>query len=408
MKVKKIELFHVSIPLPKNFYPSWIPGFPQGFNRFTLLRLTTGEGLEGYSAGIAMEEEREGLGSLLGPYLLDQEVEDIDSVNQRLREASYLGWRNNWIEAAFWDLIGKKEGKPLHVLLGGEGGRIPAYCSTGEVHPPGQRAEEVRALKKEGFSSVKLRVHDFELEKDIEQIRQVRKAVGDDMQIGVDANQGWRVALIHDAPLWDLERATAFAKACEEYNIAWLEEPLDMYAFEDMAELRKQTTVPIAGGELTPGWHEHKILLEKGSLDIYQPDAVFCGVSTSVRIMEEVNRQNLKFKPHTWTNGIGFAINLQIAAANPNRQPIEFPYEPPAWVPRYRDGILAVPFDVDKEGFVAIPDKPGLGFEIDPEALNRYGRKFYELTPKGLAVKTIQQRGLVNALKLAWAKKRGG
>lgn len=406
MKVKKIELFHVSIPLPKDFYPSWIPGFPQGFNRFTLLRLTTEDGLEGYGAGIAMEDEREGLGSLLGPYLLDQEVEDIDAVNQRLREASYLGWRNNWIEAAFWDLIGKKEGKPLYALLGGKGGRIPAYCSTGEVHDPKRRAEEVLARKREGFRSVKLRVHDFELEKDIEQLRQVRQAVGDDMQIGVDANQGWRVALIHDAPLWNLERAVAFAKACEQYNISWLEEPLDMYAFEDMAELRQQTTVPIAGGELTPGWHEHKIMLEKGSLDIYQPDACFCGITTSVRIMEEVNRQGLKFKPHTWTNGIGFAVNLHIAAANPNRQPIEFPYEPPAWIPEYRDGILAAPFRIDAEGFVAIPDKPGLGIEIDPQALDRYGRKFYELTPGGLAVKTIRQRGLVNALKLAWAKKK--
>lgn len=407
MKVKKIELFHVSIPLPKDFYPSWIPGLPQGFNRFTLLRLTTGEGLEGYSAGIAMEEEREGLGSLLGPYLLDQEVADIDSVNQRMREASYLGWRNNWIEAAFWDLIGKKENKPLYALLGGEGGRIPAYCSTGEVHAPDRRAEEVLARKKEGFTSVKLRVHDFELEKDIEQIRQVRRAVGDEMQIGVDANQGWRVAVIQDAPLWDLERAVAFARACEEYNIAWLEEPLDMYAFDDMAELRRQTTVPIAGGELTPGLHEHKIMLEKGSLDIYQPDACFCGVSTAMQIMSEVNRRNLTFKPHTWTNGIGFAINLHIAAANPNRQPIEFPYEPPAWIPRYRDGILSDPFNIDEEGFVAIPDKPGLGIEIDQDALNRYGKKFYELTPKGLAVNTIQQRGLINALKLAWAKKRG-
>ncbi len=55
---------------------------------------------------------------------------------------------------------------------------------------------------------------------------------------------------------------------------------------------------------------------------------------------------------------------------------------------------------------MAIPDKPGLGIEIDPDALNRYGKKFYELTPKGLAVNTIQQRGLINALKLAWAKKR--
>jgi len=405
LKVKKIELFHVSIPLPKNFYPSWIPGYPQGFNRFTLIRLTTDDGFQGYSAGIAMEEEREGLGSLVGPYLIDQVVENIDDVNQRLREASFLGWRNNWIEAAFWDLLGKKEGKPLYRLLGGEGGRLPTYCSTGEVREPGKRADEVLALKDMGFNSVKLRVHDFDLEDDIAQIKEVRRAVGDDMEIGVDANQGWRVAAIKDAPLWDLERATEFAKACEEYNISWLEEPLDMYAFDDMAELRRRTTTPISGGELTPGLHEHMIMLEKGSLDIYQPDACFCGVSTSLRIMQEVNKQGLKFKPHTWTNGIGFAINLHIAAANPQRLPLEFPYEPPAWTPRYRDGILVRPFMVDKEGCVSIPEKPGLGIDINPRALKKFGRKFYEMTPAKLAVSTVRNRGIRNALELAKAKK---
>jgi len=120
MKVSKIELYHISIPLPGEFYPSWIPGYPQKFNRSTLLKITTDDGIVGYSAGMAMEEEREGLGSLLGQYLIGQDVEKLDEVNHLLREASYLGWRNNWIEAAFWDILGKKEGKPVYELLGGK------------------------------------------------------------------------------------------------------------------------------------------------------------------------------------------------------------------------------------------------------------------------------------------------
>ncbi len=407
MLVNKIELYHVSIPLPTAFYPSWIPGYPQKFNRCTLLKITTDDGLVGYSAGMAMEEEREGLGTLLGQYLINHEVEKLDEVRHLLREASYLGWRNNWIEAAFWDLIGKKEGKPLYELLGGKGGRIQAYCSTGEVHEPERRAAEVLARKDEGFDIVKLRVHDFEIKKDIEQVRSVREAVGDSMKIGVDANQGWPVTIIDKPPIWDLERAAEFAAACEEYDVAWLEEPLDMYAFDDMAALRRRTKTPIAGGELTPGWHEHKIMFEKESLDIYQPDATFSGVDTAVKVMHEANRRGLRFKAHTWTNGIGFAINLQIAAANPNREPIEFPYEPPAWVPEYRDGILKDPFMIDKEGYITIPDKPGLGIEINEQALNRFGRKYFEMTPRGLAMKTIRQRGLFDALKLAKAKKKG-
>ena len=409
MKVKKIELFHVSVPLKEAFYPSWIPGYPQIYNRFTLLKLTTDEGIEGYSAGIAMEKERQGLGSLLGPYLLEQkidEIEDIKEVRQRIREASFLGWRNNWIEAAFWDVLGKKKGKPMYELLGGTGGRIEAYCSTGEVRNPAKRKEDILAAREMGFKILKLRVHDFDIKKDIEQIKVARKAVGDTMELGVDANQGWRVAVVSDAPLWDLKRATEYAKACEEYDISWLEEPLDMYAFDDMAKLRRNTTVDIAGGELTPGFHEHMIMMEKGSLDIHQPDCVFCGMDTAINIMKEANNRNLKFKPHTWTNGIGFAMNLQIAALSPERNPIEFPYDPPGWIPEYRDALMSEPITIDSEGYVHIPEKPGLGFDIDEEALKKFGKKFYEVTPFTLALSTIKQRGIMGTVKLAKNKKK--
>ena len=407
MKVERIELYHISIPLPEDFYPSWIPGYPQRFNRSTLIKITTDDGLIGYSAGMAMEEEREGLGTLLGQYLIGQEVEKMDEVRHLLREASYLGWRNSWIEAAFWDLLGKKENKPLYKLLGGKEGRLQAYCSTGEVHEPARRAEEVLAARELGFQVVKLRVHDHDPQKDIEQIRVVREAVGDSMVLGVDANQGWPVTIIEKPPIWDLERALEFAKACEEYDMAWLEEPLDMYAFDEMAALRRQTKTPIAGGELTPGWHEHKILFEKESLDIYQPDSTFSGVDTAVKVMHEALRRGLEFSPHTWSNGIGLAINLQVAAACPKKKAVEFPYEPPAWIPQYRDGIMTEHFNIDKEGYINLSDKPGLGFEIDEKALSRYGRKFFEMTPRGLAVKTIRQRGLFSALKLAKKKKQG-
>ena len=407
MKVERIELYHISIPLPEDFYPSWIPGYPQRFNRSTLIKITTDDGLIGYSAGMAMEEEREGLGTLLGQYLIGQDVEKMEEVRHLLREASYLGWRNSWIEAAFWDLLGKKENKPLYRLLGGKEGRLQAYCSTGEVHEPARRAEEVLAAREMGFKVVKLRVHDHDPQKDIEQIRVVREAVGDSMVLGVDANQGWPVTIIEKPPIWDLERALEFARACEEYDMAWLEEPLDMYAFDEMAALRRQTKTAIAGGELTPGWHEHKILFEKESLDIYQPDSTFSGVDTAVKVMQEALGRGLEFSPHTWTNGIGLAINLQIAAACPKKKAVEFPYEPPAWIPQYRDGIMAEHFNIDKEGYINLPDKPGLGFEIDEKALSRYGRKFFDMTPRGLAVKTIRQRGLFSALKLAKKKKQG-
>jgi len=408
MKIDRIELFHIAIPLPKPFYPSWIPGYPQTQNRFTLLRATTDEGVQGLAAGVAFERERQGLGGLLGPYLIGLDPTDITTGRQRIREASFLGWRNYWLEAAFWDILGKVKGKPVWSLLGGDPvGRVSVYASTGEVHPPKKRAEEVLKLREMGFKTVKLRVHSFDPAEDIAQVKAVREAVGDSMEIGVDANQGWRVALIDDAPLWTLERALDFARVCADYNVAWLEEPLDMYAYDELAELRRQSNVPIAGAEMNSGWHEFKIMLEKGSLDIYQPDATMGGgISEAKQVMDACAGQGLGFAPHTWTNGLGFLINLHVYAAGSRRHPLEYPYEPPGWVPEARDSILTEPIFIDSSGTVPVPEKPGLGIEIDEDKLARYGEKFFEITSRGIAVKTIREKGLFTALSLARKKKR--
>jgi L-alanine-DL-glutamate epimerase-like enolase superfamily enzyme len=407
MKIDRIEFFHVAIPLPEPFHPAWIPGYPQTQNRFTLMRATTNDGVEGWAAGVAFEKERQGLGGLLGPYLIGLDPTDIPTGRQRIREASFLGWRNYWLETAFWDILGKVEGKPVWRLLGGEEvGRISVYASTGEIHSPSQRADEVQALRDRGFETIKLRVHSFDPAEDIAQIESVRKAVGGEVRIGVDANQGWRVALVEDAPLWTLDRATDFAHACADLDVSWIEEPLDMYAFDELAELRTRSTVPIAGGELNGGWHELKVMLEKGSLDIYQPDATMGGgIGDAKQVMDACRKEGLHFAPHTWTNGIGLLVNLHVYAAGDRTHPLEYPYEPPGWTPAARDGILAEPILADDLGTIQVPDGPGFGIEIDEEKLQRFGEKFFEITSRGMAVKAVREKGLFTALRLAGKRK---
>lgn len=408
MKIDRIELFHVAIPLPKPFYPAWIPGYPQTMNRFTLIRLTTDDGVQGLAAGVAFEQEREGLGGLVGPYLIGLDPTDMVAVRQRLREVSYLGWRNFWIEAACWDIKGKVEGQPVWALLGAkQGGRVPVYASTGEVHPPEQRADEVLRLAEMGFRTVKLRVHSFDPAEDVAQVAIVRRAVGNRLDLAVDANQGWRVALIDDAPLWTLERASDFAQACAALGVRWIEEPLDMHAYDDLAELCRRSPVPIAGGELNGGWHEFKVMLEKSSYDVYQPDATMGGgILDARRVLEVCTERGLGFTPHTWTNGLGMLINLHVYAAGPRDYPIEYPLESPGWTVEARDGLLAEPIQIDADGTVAVPDAPGLGIVLDDQKLARYGRQYFEITSRGLAVKTIRDKGLFAALRLARKRKR--
>lgn len=404
MKIASVELFHIHIPLEKPFYPTWIPGYPQTHNSFTLIRLTTKCGVEGWSAGAAMGREREGLGDLIGPYLIGIDPEDIGAVNQRLKEASYLGWRNYWIEPAFWDIIGKSRGKPVYELLGGAAAPIELYCSTGEMHPPERRAEELLSRAEKGFKTAKLRVKNVRLEDDIRHVEVIPKLVGDKLSLGVDANQGWLVTVMADIPAWTLERAEKFAAACADNNIRWLEEPLDSRDYDGLAALRKKSKVALAGAELNYGWNELKIMIEKGCYDVYQPDATFSGISDAKRVLDACRERGLGFSPHTWTNGVGLMINLQMWLAGDKKLPLEYPLDG-SWVPEFRDGILEHPILPNADGALTPPAEPGLGLKIDPGKLRRYGRRFFKMTEFTLAVKVIREKGLSTALELAKKKR---
>ncbi len=396
-KVARIELFHVAFPLPKPFYPSWIPGLPQTENRFTLIKITTDDGAVGYSAGPAMGNERAGLGELLGPYLLGEEATDIPLIQQRLREIAYLGWRNYWIEPAFWDIKGKLEGKPVYELLGGEARKIDLYASTGEMKTAAERIEEVEKRYDEGFRAVKLRVHAFDEAEDIDQITETAKAVGDKMTIGVDANQGWRVTIVSDAPLWDLERAKRFADACADAGLALIEEPLAMDGYEDLTALTEYSKVPIAGGELhSSGLPELKMMIERRCYDVFQPDAVFAGgIAQTMEVIKLCHEAGLKYSPHTWTNGIGFAINLQLMAASgfADQKELEYPISPPGWTVEARDAILEAPFH-HFQGSLQMPEAPGLGFNIDERALGKHGKRFFVMDRKRLVWFSLRNRGI--------------
>jgi D-galactarolactone cycloisomerase len=406
--IARIELYHVAIPLPATFYPSWIPGFPQTENRFTLIKVITDEGVEGYSAGPAMGRERAGIGELLGPYLIGEDATDIALIQQRLREISYLGWRNYWVEPAFWDIKGKIAGKPVCELLGGKPSKVTLYASTGEVNTPENRIQEAEARYSEGFRSIKLRVHDFDEATDIRQVVQTAKAIGHKMKVGVDANQGWRVTIVGDAPLWDLDRAKRFADECAGVGISWLEEPLPMDSYTDLSELTEYSRVPVSGGELhTSGLCELRSMIQWRCYDIFQPDAIFAGGIAQAFEVAKLCRQNgLLYSPHTWTNGIGFAVNLQLMAASgfADQLDLEYPLNPPSWTPEARDGILETPFVHDK-GTLMTPTAPGLGFAIDPGALRKFGKRFFVMDRKRLIWYSVRNRGIKASMEIDRVKK---
>ncbi len=406
--IARVELYHVAIPLPAKFYPSWIPGLPQEENRFTLIKVITKDGVEGYSAGPAMGRERAGLGDILGPYLIGEDATDIPLIQQRVREMGYLGWRNAWIEPAFWDIKGKIEGKPVYELLGGTARSVEVYASTGELKTPEQRIEELQQRYEEGFRVAKLRVHDFDEQVDIRHAQETARALEGKMKLGVDANQGWRVTIIGDAPLWDLARAKRFADACADAGIAWIEEPLPMDDYEALSALTAYSKVPISGGEIhSGGLPELKMMIERKCYHKFQPDAIFTGgIAQSWEVALLCKQHQLAYSPHTWTNGIGFAVNLHLFVASgfADTETLEYPYNPPGWTIEGRDGILERPF-YHEQGQITPPAAPGLGIAINPAALRKYGKRFFVMDRMRLVWYSIRTRGIAASREIDRAKK---
>jgi D-galactarolactone cycloisomerase len=368
MKITQVKVRVYEYPMPKTFHPTWQP-LPTTTARIHMVEVHTDEGIVGYgSGGVPVRWEVAGL-FLMGqdPFAMEQHVANLRSM------AFFVG--RPWpVEIALWDVIGKATGQPVYKLLGGGSDRIKAYASTGEVRETAARVDSAQQIVSEGFRALKLRFHSADVRDDIKTLAAVRKAIGDDIDIMVDGNWGWRIAPDRQANRWDLKTAIFAAQAMEEHGVYWLEEPLDAFDYDGLAELRSHlTTLRLAGGELNRGPEEIKTYLEKGCLDVYQPDCTMIGgISTTRKIAAMVESHGKVFSPHTWTNGIGLVANLQCAAAGANVPYIEFPYDPPNWNPVDRDFLFAEPLKIDSEGYVRLPQGPGLGLALDEEKLKRY------------------------------------
>jgi L-alanine-DL-glutamate epimerase-like enolase superfamily enzyme len=265
-----------------------------------------------------------------------------------------------------------------------------------------------------GYDGIKLRVKSAEIQPMVDYVAAARDAAGPELQIMVDANQGWPVDIVDITPKWSLEFATEFARAIEAHDVRWLEEPLNRGNFEGLAALRAATRTPIAGAEMNSSWRDFLAMLDAGSLDIYQPDAVLSGgtfaggISVVHWLIDEIKRRNeesseseIKFCPHTWTTGLGFAVALQLVGSIPpaHRSLLEYPIEDP-WTPQNWARFIKGGFERDRDGLIRIPDGPGLGVEIDWDVIRRFGKRVYRGTPRSVALSALLDRGLKQALYL--------
>jgi len=374
MKIVDVRLQLAEVPLEKPFASAWNPGNPETKVYVTVAEVITEDGIRGYGAACDSSQLAAGIWeSQIRPLLIGKDVSQVEEISVGLVNSAQYAHRPWFIEVAVWDALGKYAKLPIYKMLGGAQDRILAYASTGELKSAKERIDDANRFSSEGFKTMKLRAHHPDPKVDLQIIGEIVKAMGDKMQIAVDANQGWFFTGKHSVAKWDFKRALYMADALYEMGIIWLEEPLYGYDFEGLAELRKRSRINIAGAELNAMIPEYRDMLKRNCFDIYQIDTVLSGgILISRKIASMIEAENKIFTPHTWTHGMGVAAALHLAGAVLHCPFIEYPYDPPNWDFATRDIMLTQPLTVDADGYLEVPQKPGLGVELNHELLDRY------------------------------------
>ena len=366
MRITAIRVQRLRLPLDPPFHAAWDPDPRRQFDA-TIVRVETDDGLTGIGSGDTMAgfEDFEHLFIGRDPLLLSTHARTLETI------AFHAG--RYWpVEAALWDLFGKKLGVPVYSLLGGAADRLPVYASLGELRAPAQRAQDARALVDAGFRAVKLRIAREALAEGIAAATAIRHEVADALEIMVDLNQWWRMAGDIEPGLGPSDAARVIAQL-DELGVLWVEEPLAGADLEGMRALRSRVRARIAGGEMARTFDELWHALTVDALDVFQPDVVLSlGVSGARTLADVVLRRNRWFTPHTWTNGIGLLANLHVCCGVGGGPFLEFPYDPPGWTPERRDFMLASPLTIDSDGCLAVPSAPGLGIALDEQAIAHY------------------------------------
>jgi L-alanine-DL-glutamate epimerase-like enolase superfamily enzyme len=351
-------------------------GWPQGHEPqeelHTLVEVVTESELTGWGSCFTSGPLVAGALRLLWPLLDGASAIEPERTTEVLRQSTFWQGRGGAVEhaisgidIALWDILGKACGQPAARLLGGiYRSRIKPYGSILFDEPDvlARRLEETVAR---GFRAIKLGWRPFGRRSrrfDELLIRTARQTVGEQIELMVDAGgseQFWPHGLN-----WARETARMLA----DYDVVWFEEPLPPDDLEGYVELTRVSPVPIAGGEVLTRRQSFLPWLQRRAVDIIQPDCTKNGgLSESRRIAWAAHDQNIQLVPHGWNTAVGLAADLQLTAALPIARYVEYLTPCP-----YIEDLTLEPLRPDAAGLLPIPDRPGLGIEIDPDRLKRY------------------------------------
>jgi L-alanine-DL-glutamate epimerase-like enolase superfamily enzyme len=354
----------------------------------TIVRVHTDEGITGIGQAEspslvidAIVRNSSGLEALIK----GEDPSEVQRLWQKMYDATGLYGRRGVtiaaigaVETALWDIAGKVAGRPAHRLIwrsfastkaGAEPlSRVVPYAT---VYPSGSTLDEMRerlgqAIDK-GFRAVKIEegpgmLGNVDLATDVAVVRAAREVLGPDRDLLIDVQNRWQTAA----------QAVAVIREIEEYRPFFIEAPLPADNLDGYARLADTVATPIAVGD----WgfstrHEFRDIMERGRVDVVQPSSVRSGgMHEILNIAEEAYRRGLLCIPHAWRHMIGVAAEVHLAAVAPNMPYIEYPMAFPD--SPLISKLLTPRLEVSSDGTIEVPQRPGLGFELDEDTVAQY------------------------------------
>lgn len=342
----------------------WKTGVGTRFGPVQLGAVTIGtdEGCQGHallgSSRVGADHYAPGLMAFLRPLLLGRNPLDIGRI-----------WRDMWkqnrsasthaigaVDICLWDINGQLAGQPIHRLLGTCQTAVPAYSSTAYHDHPEEYVEEALRFQEAGWTAHKLHPHG-EPAADVRICRLVREAVGDDMQLMLDAMWAYQYA-----------DAVRVGRALEDLNYYWYEDPLVEEDVYNYVKLNQKLDIPVMATEFAPGrYYGMAPWIMQNATDILRGDvAVTGGITPLVRQCHLAEGFNMRCEIHHGGNSLNNVANLHVTMAVPNCEFYEF--FPCTGANQFG---LAEDIEVDAQGRVHAPARPGLGFEIDWDLVRR-------------------------------------
>jgi L-alanine-DL-glutamate epimerase-like enolase superfamily enzyme len=379
MKIIDVEAFILESPCENE--PPKGSDEAHGVKHCLLLKVSTDEGLVGWSdvetaphvAAAALTAPNSGAGMFEGmrSLVVGEDPFEVERLWDKVyRGTIYYGRRGvalqilSGFDIACHDLMGKATGLPVHKLLGGaRRDRVRGYASTLFRSTPEAMRQACEFYRTRGFTAVKFGWGGFghDRKKDLALVAAARDALGADIALLIDP--GWMV----DRSASD---AIELCRALEPFEIFWLEDFLHPECYDGYARVKAAgVKMRLAAGEQEATAWGFRQLIERGGIDVVQPDLTRCGGFTQARrIAWEAERAGIDVCPHAWLTDLLTAASLHFNAVLPRALFLEYNV---CENPMLRE-IIRNPITMDVDGFMEVPQTPGLGIEIDEDAVRRF------------------------------------